>query len=345
MLFSSRLPLPNLIELCRVLRHYVSSGLTLVDVFRQQAKRGLPRTRPVAARVARRLEAGETLEDALDPERAAFPPLFLALAGVGEQTGNLPEVFGELERYYLLQRKLRQTFLGMIAWPLFQLNAAIFVVSGLILILGIIASPGTKPFDPLGMGVGEWPALRFLLGTYGTIASLIALYFVLTRALRQKAAVDQFLLAVPVIGPCLRALSLTRFCLALGLTTETGMSITKAVGLSLRATGNAAFTARTSVVLDSLRHGVELTEALAASGRFPESFLHILGVAEESGRISEEMLRQSEHYADEAARQLTALTMVAGWGVWLLVAVLIIYMIFRIFLTYISMLDPANYGL
>ncbi len=35
-MFSSRLPLSSLIELCRVLRHYLGAGLTLRDVFRQQ---------------------------------------------------------------------------------------------------------------------------------------------------------------------------------------------------------------------------------------------------------------------------------------------------------------------
>src|SRR5262245_60094398 len=39
-MFTSRLSLSVLIELCRTLRHYLGAGLTLPDVFRQQAKRG-----------------------------------------------------------------------------------------------------------------------------------------------------------------------------------------------------------------------------------------------------------------------------------------------------------------
>jgi len=37
---SATLPLSTLVELCRSLRHYLGAGLSLVDVFRQQAKRG-----------------------------------------------------------------------------------------------------------------------------------------------------------------------------------------------------------------------------------------------------------------------------------------------------------------
>ena len=39
-MFSSRLPLSALLELCRSLKHYLGAGLTLVDAFAHQAKRG-----------------------------------------------------------------------------------------------------------------------------------------------------------------------------------------------------------------------------------------------------------------------------------------------------------------
>src|SRR5207237_1921629 len=44
---TSALPLSALIELSRSLRHYLGAGLSLVDVFRQQAKRGPAAVRPV----------------------------------------------------------------------------------------------------------------------------------------------------------------------------------------------------------------------------------------------------------------------------------------------------------
>ena len=47
MLFSSRLSLSNLIELCRSLRHYLGAGLPIVDAFRQQANKGALAIRPV----------------------------------------------------------------------------------------------------------------------------------------------------------------------------------------------------------------------------------------------------------------------------------------------------------
>jgi type II secretory pathway component PulF len=124
MLLSSRLSLSDLIELCRSLRHYLGAGLPLVDAFRQQAKRGRARVRPVAGRIAAALEVGDSLEDALQRENHAFPPLMQALARVGEQSGMLAEVFAELEKYYARQQKLWRHFLAQSTWPLIQSPAA-----------------------------------------------------------------------------------------------------------------------------------------------------------------------------------------------------------------------------
>src|SRR3954447_8090237 len=65
MLLSTVVPLDSLVLLCRALRHGLSAGLSLLDVFRQQALKGSAAVRPVAAEITGYLEKGESLEDAL----------------------------------------------------------------------------------------------------------------------------------------------------------------------------------------------------------------------------------------------------------------------------------------
>ena len=344
MLFGSRLPLSSLIELCRVMRNYLGAGLTLVDVFRQQAAKGPAPVRPVAGRIALVLEHGGGLEEALKRESAAFPPLLLALAGVGEQTGMLPEVFAELEKYYLRQRQLRRQFLSSIAWPVVQFFLAILVLAGLIFVLGLLPqNQGRAPaYDPLGLGLlGAPGALIFLGVVFGGLLGLAGLYLLVTRALRQGAAVDTALLAVPVVGPCLRALALSRFCLALRLTSETGMSVNRALRLALRATGNGAFASGTDAAETAVRAGDDLTVALKKTGLFPGEFLHILAVGEESGRLTDVLHHQAENYHEEAGRRLAVLTAVAGYGVWAAIGAVIIFAIFRLFLSYLDLLNAV----
>jgi type II secretory pathway component PulF len=340
MLFSSQLPLSSLIELCRALRHNLEAGLSLHHVFRQQAERGPAPIRPIADRIAQDLEQGESLEAALKPERAAFPHMFVALVTVGEQTGSLPDVLGELEKYFLMQQRLRRQFLWQIAWPCLQFFAAPFVLALMIFVLAVLTPSGSRPYDPLGLGyTGVWGAVKLLLHFFVTIAALVGLYVLATRSLRRRATVHELLLRLPVIGPCVRAIALSRFCLALRLTMNTGMAITKALGLSLRATGNEAFAIRAEPVKQSLRRGEDLAQALEDTRIFPRDFLDILANAEEGGRVPEVMRHQSDYYTDEARRKLTILTHSASALVWLMVAGTIIFLIFRIFFGYLGMLD------
>ena len=337
----SRLSLSVLIELCRVLRHYLGAGLSLEEVFRQQMTRGPAPLRPVAARIALVLRRGGSLESALEPERRHFPPLFLSLSRVGERTGMLPEVFGELEQHFLNQQTLRRRFLASVAWPLLQFFMAVGVVALVILISGFFSGrmPDGSEFDPLGFGLrGSGGAVIFLAivvgGLFGTWLGFWLLGKVLPAEFR-----DRMLLAVPVVGPCLRDLALMRFCLALRLTTESGMSIGKAIRLSMDATGNAAFAAASGAAERTVADGDDLTLALTRTRLMPDDFLRIVQVAEDSGTLSDVLRHQGEHYSDSAVRRMNAVAVLISVLVWLGVGAFIVFFIFRIAMWYFGMID------
>ena len=144
---------------------------------------------------------------------------------------------------------------------------------------------------------------------------------------------DRFLLRVPVIGPCLEAMALARFCLGLRLTLGAGLPVKAAVRRSLDATGNAAYPARYEDAAAALRRGDDLTTILRACAIFPQDFLDMIANAEEGGRTPEVMEKQAEFYQEESSLRLKVLTKVAGFGVWVVVAILMIVAIFRIFFT------------
>lgn len=341
MLLFRQLSLSALTELCRALRHYLGAGLTVREAFGHLSRKGFGASRAMAERVSGRLERGDDLEDALEPEKRLFPPIFLSLSGVGEQTGMLPEVFHELENYFRLQSRLRTQFIAQSIWPVLQFFAAIFVIAAMLYVLGILAPAGTQPFDPIGIGTGPVGAGIFLACSLGSVAVVVG-GIALARRVFHGGAVDGLLLGIPVIGPCLRALALSRFCLALRLTLETAMPTPTALKLSLKATGNAAFVAGSDVIVAGVKRGGELTAAMARSGLFPQEFLHVIAVGEESGRLTEVLEQQARHYEEESSRRLTILTWVAGALVWLTVAILIIIVIFRIFTSYLNLLDSFS---
>ena len=335
-MFSRRLPLADLIDLCRVLRHQLGAGLSLHQVMKKQGERGRPSFRAMAGRLSYAIQQGSSFSKALEKEEAAFPPLFLTMVKLGESTGHIAEIFGELERYYQLELQLRRQFRSQTFLPIVQFVSAVFIVAGVIFILGMI-NPGKPMLTIFGLG-GKEGSAAFLGVVVGTLLTLWTVYFVTSRAGRQKAWMSRIVLGVPALGPCVRALTMSRFTLALQLTLDTGLSITKALKLSLDATGNAHFSSQADAIVQSLKNGESLHEALESSKLFSSDFLEMVVSAETGGTVPEMMRHLSQQYNEETTRSMTMLTRVAGGAVWVGVAAFIIWAIFRLANIYLTAL-------
>jgi type II secretory pathway component PulF len=331
MLISNAVSSQSWSQAFRMVRIGLDAGLPIVRVFRQQADRGPLAVRPLMARLADRLAAGDTLADALAPEKDQLPPLVPPLLAVGEEAGRIGEALRELEEFFERQHQFKRNFISQIAWPVFQLGSAVGVIALFLLILGFL----NIPMKPLGSWIGTGPAgaLRWLLCVGGVGLSAFAFIRYFTRRGRFAAPVERTFLALPGIGSAMQSLLLGRMCLGLKLTLGSGLPVKRAVRLSTEGTGSRTFAAAFERAKPALARGATLTETLQACRIFPRDFLDAVSVGEESGNLPELMGKQAEMYREEATMRLKMLTQAGGWFVYALVAVLIIIMIFRIYTT------------
>jgi type IV pilus assembly protein PilC len=340
-MFGGRYSFDALAVWARAVRHGHGAGLPLTRVFETQSRSGPVPLREAAGRIAARLQNGDSLDEALTAEASTLPELFVALAAVGERSGRIPEAFGQLEEYYRLQAQMRREFRAQIAWPVGQFIGAVLVIALTIFILGLLAT-NDSPTAPIGFGLtGTSGAILFLVIMAAIVAGLLLAYKLLTKTVAKQAGFEAWLLSVPVIGPCVQASALSRFCLALRLTLDSSMSIGKALRLSFKATGNGAFQAQGDRIAKRAAKGEELRTALGTNAIFPVEFLEVLHVGEESGQMPEVMAKQAEYYREEMVRRTRALTRALGWGVYILVGVFIIIMIFRMAGAYFDALGGA----
>lgn len=333
-MFSRQIPLADLIDLCRVLRHQLGAGMSVQQVMQKQGERGRSSLRALAGRISTALLQGSSLSDALDGEPGAFPVLFLAMVKLGEETGHMAELFGELERYYQLELQLRRQFRSQTFLPIVQFVFAVAIVAAVIFILGVI-NPAKPLLTFFGLGGGAGSA-AFLGAVLAALALTWFLYFTVSRAGRH---LDVIFLNLPALGPCMRAIIMSRFTLALQLTLDSGLSITRALQLSLDATGNAYFASHADGIVRMLKNGKPLHDALAASKLFSgDYFLEMVASSEASGSVPEMMKHLAAQYQEEAGRKMSLLTKVAGGFVWCCVAGFIIWAIFRLAGVYLGAL-------
>lgn len=341
MLFSSsKCPLPALVDWCRSLRYSLSAGLNPVKIFKQQAKSGPRPLRAIAGELAAKLSKGESLADALEPHRNRFPPLFLELTGVGEQTGRLEDAFQQLEEYYQSQLSMQRAFRAQIMYPVIQFFAAIFIVAFLIFILGILGSK----MDPIGLGLtGTTGALIFLGIAFGFVAAIVIVMKVAAENVAFKAKLEGGLLWVPGWGPAFLTFAHMRFAVALRMCAEAGLRAEQTLHYCFRATANAAFQRGEERAVAVAKKGGELSDALEASGApFTPEFRESLLMGEETGNTSEVMDRLATRLQEEAVRKMKVAAQMTGWMIYALVAIMIIFFIFRIAGAYIGMLSAAG---
>jgi len=344
-----QIPQKTLAVVCKSLATMLHAGVSLLKALDTLAKRtGNARCRRNLMDVRQQVQQGTDIAAAMRAQGRYFPDLTIDMIHVGEQTGQLPEVLDRLADHYENNVRLRRTFLGLIAWPVIQLVAAILIVGFLIWILGIIAETrggGDPPRDILGLGLlGTRGAVIWFTGSFGTIFGVLAGYFIASNVFRQQRALDSLLLAIPVVGGCMRSFAIARFSWAFALTQQTGMPIARCLDASLRATNNGAFAGASRGVQDDVLGGEELSTALGATHLFPDDYLQMVQVAETSGTVPETLQRLSPQFEDSARRSLVILATVAGWAVWVVVAGLIIFLIISFFVQYAGMINDAASG-
>lgn len=326
----------------------LNSGVAVQKSLELASKKiGDPKCQRVMAEVTQEVRQGNDLSGAFRLHGQYFPDLFLQMTEVAEQTGTLPEVLARLADHYDNLLRLRRNFLTAIAWPVIQLFLAILVIAGLIFILGLIGdstrAQGNQPVDMLGLGLlGASGAITWLTLSFGTIGALIGGYFVMARGFRQQRVADGVLMMIPVVRSCMRDFALARFAWVYSLTQQTGVPVTKSLQAALKATNNGVFMSQIPLVCGLIDTGDELSQALRTTRLFPEEFLHMVEVSETSGTVPEMLERLSPEFEAQAQRSLGALAAALGWVIWMMVAALIIFIVFRIMLKYIGMINDLT---
>lgn len=333
-MFSSQLSAPALENFCRTLSRGLHAGLDPVRILRMEEKRGGSALSVASGEIADSLSKGDSLKESFDQHSKLFPLLMLSMIQVGEETGNLPEILDELSRHYGEQAMLQRKLKSQITMPVFQLGMAIAVIAILIFVLGFLTD-----YDPLGWGLKGASGSIFFLGI---IISIITGGFLLWKIVLSnvafKAKISSIFVNLPVVGSYLKESALGKFSIGLGLTLNSTMSTKKALRLSMEITSNDAFIQACQPVLSSIKKGQPIVEALSQCSIFPEEYLAQIEVAEESGSIPETCKRLALYHSEEAGRQLSIIFYLMGGAVWLCTAGFIIFMIMKMYGSYINKL-------
>jgi type II secretory pathway component PulF len=116
---------------------------------------------------------------------------------------------------------------------------------------------------------------------------------------------EGLIIRTPLIGPLVAQFAMARFCRMLGTLLGAGVPLVQGLNVARKSIGNQILVDAVSSSIERVQQGGQLGASLAeCKGLFPSSVLEMVSVAEESGKLDQELIRIANVTEGDLDRQL-----------------------------------------
>jgi type IV pilus assembly protein PilC len=293
----------------------IDAGLPLVQCLNILAEQSESKTlRSVTGQVARHVEAGSTLADALRRHPRTFDDLFTNLVEVGEAGGILDVVLQRLAAYIEKAAALKRKVKAAMVYPCAIIGVALLVV---IFMLTFVIPTFAQMFKDLGADLPLPTKIVMMLSDFvrGYILLLIAGMIGAVMALRSyyrteggRATIDALMLKTPVFGTLVRKVAVARFTRTLGTLVQSGVPILDGLRITARTAGNKVVEKAVLQCRAAVTEGKTMADPLRTSGVFPPMVTQMISVGEQTGALDAMLSKIADFYDDEVDTAVSTLT-------------------------------------
>ncbi|HEV2211496.1 MAG TPA: type II secretion system F family protein [Verrucomicrobiae bacterium] len=314
---SGRVKTKVLTTFTRQLATLVDAGLPLLRGLRVLEKQERnPTLKNIIGELALSIEGGSTFSEGLAQHPKVFNRLFVNMVKAGELGGVLEVVLTRLSEFMEKAQKIK----GKVIAAMFYPCAVLVVATAILLILMVKVVPSFKAVFEGMLEGRQLPAFtRLVLGisamikdhileTLGIVAVFAIIFSLFKRTKFGRHAWDKFKLKMPVVGPVISKVAISRFTRTLGTLVSSGVPILQALTIVKETAGNVIVANAVGAVHESVKEGETITAPLEASGVFPPMVISMVDVGEQTGALPEMLLKIADNYDDEVDNAVAAMT-------------------------------------
>jgi type IV pilus assembly protein PilC len=268
------------------------------------------------------VEAGSTLEQAMERHPEVFDRLYRAMVRSGEESGRLEDALDrvafQVEKADALRRQVKSALMYPALIFGFAMVVLIAVVAFIIPVFAGIfeelaeENPGEKAQLPLPTRVcvmasdaitGYW----FVL--IPAIVAAFVLFFKWKRTDRGKDVWDRLLLRLPMkIGDVIQKVALARWSRTFSGSVSAGVPMLQAIKLTGETSGNVVLENAMEDMYSSVKKGGSLAGPIERNPIFPPMVGHMVAVGEETGQLEHMLSKIADFYETEVDAKVKALT-------------------------------------
>jgi type II secretory pathway component PulF len=314
--FSGKVSLADLEFLTSELSLLLSSGIRIdkgIDIIRKTKAK--PALALLLADISSRLKKGQNLSQAVKAHDNVFDPLYCNLVELGEASGELSDIFLGLAEDLRFKRELQRKIISSLAYPMVIFFVCILSI---FFIFNFIIPKMSAMFDDVDalpwytqamLSTSEWMINYQGLLLLGVIASV----FTIIMAAKQPNFMfwwQSVSIRLPILKKAIVTVERIRFNSGLAMMVKAGVQIDRAIMLSSGNIKNGQLRREMDIAKNKIKSGSALTPALKQTSLYPDFFVSLLEVGEESGnleRVFSEIAKRSRQEFESWTDRMTTL--------------------------------------
>jgi type IV pilus assembly protein PilC len=268
------------------------------------------------------VEAGSSLEQAMERHPKVFDRLFRAMVRAGEESGRLEEALDRVAFQVEKTDALRRQVKSAMMYPALVFGFAVVVLVAIVMfVIPVFANifkelaaehpeeaSGLPAPTALCVGVSNLLTSYWFVLIPGLAISFF-LFFRWKKTEKGKEIWDRFLLRVPFkIGDVIQKVALARWSRTFAGSVSSGVPMLQSIKLTGETAGNIVVEKAMDDVYASVKRGGSLAGPIEGNPIFPPMVGHMVAVGEETGQLENMLGKIADFYEAEVDAKVKALT-------------------------------------
>jgi len=204
-----------------------------------------------------------------------------------------------------------------------------------------LAGKDLPGFTVFVLSVSETVQHNFLQ-TCGVIFAIFVVFRLLVKTKTGRLLFDKFKLFVPVFGPVISKVAISRFTRTLGTLVSSGVPILQSLNIVQETSGNVVVANAVHSVHENVKEGENITTPLESSKIFPPMVISMVDVGEQTGALPEMLMKIADNYDEEVDNAVAAMTSLLEPIMIIFLAVIVGSIVIAMFMPLISLMDGID---
>ncbi len=264
--------------------------------------------------IASDVKGGLALNDAMVKHPNCFNRLYVNMIRAAELGGILDTILDRLAGFLEYESEIKGKIKSAMMYPVLVL---IFSQVMLFALFTFVLPKFKDIFNGMNVQMPPITAMLFKIGDFMSqfwwliILGGIGGFFGFKqwgKTARGRYTIDFFKLKIPIVGDLALKMSVARFTRTFGTLINSGVPMMRSLEIVGETLGNVVLTRAIDDTRASIREGNKLSLPLSQSGLFPTMVTTMIDIGEESGRLSEMLVKVGDFYDQEVESTVKGLT-------------------------------------